>query len=332
MYPLEQLQQSPEVPVAVLDCFDIVPERIRSLGGGLVNVTYLVETQNRKMVIQKLGDAIQPELIQDAEIYATHLADAGWESPVPMPTNNGEDFIKDEQGNSWRGLHYIESDTDSPTELNHAILEKMGTLLARWHSTMAWLDYTPKYTMPNFHDIEFYAQKLSQNRLQLPSKPANILAGEILDAYKSLEPLPKSPFQLIHGDPKLANVLFREGKPITLIDFDTVMLGSVWLDIGDMLRSSLSIDAVNGQTPDPTKIEILCTGYYDAARPGIRLADFIDKSVLGAKQISLELAIRYLNDIVDEYYFNWDANRFNSRHDSHLARAMTYHNLAINLN
>ncbi len=312
--------QAIEVPSEVLGKYPIEAERTQILGGGLVNCTYLVEGQGKKIILQKLGDVVHPELIADADIYTRHLASDGWEAPLLIKTDSGDNFCEDEIGNKWRGLHHIESDITTPAKPDNKTLEKMGIMLARWHRTMAWLDYEPTYGIPHFHEIEYYAQRLYENTGELPSLESNRVASEILEAYRKLPPFPQSPSLLVHGDPKLNNMLFRDGKPLTLVDFDTVMEGPAWVDIGDMLRSLLAKDISSGLPIDKSKVDSVAEGYFDAARPGIRLANFVENSVLATKHISLELAMRYLIDINDDYYFNWDPKAYDSRHDNHLTR------------
>ena len=48
--------------------------------------------------------------------------------------------------------------------------------------------------------------------------------------------------QVIHGDPKLGNILFDKSGPTikAIIDWDTFMVGTPWIDFGDMVRSYTS--------------------------------------------------------------------------------------------
>lgn len=331
MTNLEELTTTTDIPTEVLQGYAVSPNRISVLGGGLVNCTYLVEDEDRQIIIQRLGSAIQPESIDDTDVYTLHLEQDGWDSPRIQSTVEGNKYFEDNSGNIWRGQRYIESDDSAPSEFDNSTLESMGTLLARWHRTMLWLDYTPKHGIQQFHNTAFYAQKLYGLIEKLPSDESAQLASTILESYEQLPPMPKSPSQLIHGDPKIDNILFRNGKPRTLIDLDTVMHGPIWIDIGDMLRSVLKRDISAGAEIDPGKIESTVIGYFNAARPGISLSETVDKSTIATKHIALELAMRYLNDISDDCYFSWDELKFTSRHDNHLERANLQFELFKNL-
>jgi thiamine kinase-like enzyme len=48
--------------------------------------------------------------------------------------------------------------------------------------------------------------------------------------------------EVIHGDAKLGNMIFRNGKVVGLIDLDTFMCGSFFDDIADCMRSSCLSD------------------------------------------------------------------------------------------
>jgi hypothetical protein len=109
------------------------------------------------------------------------------------------------------------------------------------------------------------------------------------------------------------------------------MHGSIWHDIGDTLRSIASKNYKKHRAINYDQLEIYMTGYFDAARPGIRLEAFTQHSLQAAASISTELAIRYLNDIVSEDYFSWDETTYVSRHDHHMEKVKLYKTIAKSL-
>ena len=126
---------------------------------------------------------------------------------------------------------------------------------------------------------------------------------------------------MIHGDPRTANMLFRDGRPFTFIDWDTLMWGSVWMDIGDLIRSLVEDAAVHYYLCSAADIAAFCTGYHRANAIAAHPRSFMDAALVAAKYITLELAARYLNDIVEDYYWVWDQGRYDSRAESNLQRA-----------
>jgi Ser/Thr protein kinase RdoA (MazF antagonist) len=134
--------------------------------------------------------------------------------------------------------------------------------------------------------------------------------------------------QVIHGDPKLDNMLFRNGIPFTLIDFDTLMEDSPWVDVGDLLRSVIGKRLTAGDRIDTDLLEQFSTTYHNNAH----LAESADLSYRHAMQatarIATELAMRYLLDIYEEDYFSWDNKSFESRRDNHIPRIELQLNVA----
>lgn len=316
-----------QLPLEVVDAYDILPDRTQRLGGGLVNFTYLVETSEQKLVLQRVAHSTPPESTSDFDTYTQHLGAAGWNVPRLQPTLAGAPHFYDESNQLWRSMSHIECDEISPETLSTATLEQMGVLLARWHKTMAWLDHAPAYQIPYFHDTDHHLGQLRDKVNFLPNEECTLLAEQTLYAYHTLPPLPASPYQLVHGDPKMGNMLFRNGKPFTFIDLDTVLAAPIWVDMGDMLRSTIKLSKEKQQITVAENIAAVAAGYFDVAVPGVRLRTFTEKAVVATQRISLELIARYLNDIVDAHYFTWDDKTFVDRAQHHYAKAIPlWHN------
>lgn len=308
------------VPVEVAEAFSISPERAIKLGGGLVNLTFAVESSDNRLALQRLSPGTPESAIKDFAVYTNHLRSAGWTVPAIRQTTAGQAFAYDRHGGLWRGMDYLECDDHIPSSpLSQHLLEDTGSLLARWHQTMSDLDYQPCYQIPHMHDTSYHIERLQENLSSLPDR-CKILADRTLSTYASLDSIPVDSRQLIHGDPKLANMLFKDSRPFTMIDFDTVMYGPIWYDIGDLLRSIVKSD-LSKLASAPETVRTVAESYLRASDSDQRPAEFIGKAVLAARHISLELTARYLNDIVEEDYFTWDEAAFESRADNHLSRA-----------
>merc|ERR1712176_809817 len=96
-------------------------------------------------------------------------------------------------------------------------------------------------------------------------------ARDLLALYRHrLPPLPPDDEpQIIHGDPKLPNVLFSSAanppEPYTIIDWETYLWGSVWLDLGDLLRSLAKTSLVGQGLVDHTQLSSVISGYYSVS-------------------------------------------------------------------
>ncbi len=309
------------MPPEIINAYDLSPERTRKLGGGLVNLTFTAQTPSSQIVLQKLTPDTTADAMEDFAIYTKHLDDSGWEVPRIYPTADGDPYVFDNKSNLWRGMEYLEADEAAPASPRIKTLGQMGTLLARWHDTMENLDYNPQHQLPHFHNTDYCMTKLENLSDMLPGYDYQSLAEQTLEAYESIESLPQTRKQLVHGDPKLANMLFRNGQPFTLIDFDTVMHGSVWIDLGDMLRSVLKSNLSTGAYSAHAIIETISNNYLQRSKTGINSDEFTHNTNLATQHISLELLARYLSDIVEADYFTWDDERFSSRAENHLFNA-----------
>jgi aminoglycoside phosphotransferase (APT) family kinase protein len=156
------------------------------------------------------------------------------------------------------------------------------------------------------------------------------VAGEkIFELAQTLEPLPSVPDRLVHGDPKISNVIFQQSHAVCLIDLDTIARAPVALELGDALRSWCN----------PAGEDSLQAGFvmarYEAALQGYRrgaadflLADEWQAVPAATLSIALELAARFAADALNESYFGWDRKRFETASEHNLQRARAQLTLA----
>ncbi len=121
---------------------------------------------------------------------------------------------------------------------------------------------------------------------------------------------PEIPLRVTHNDTKVNNVLMNKdtGDYMAVIDLDTVMPGSLLFDYGDGIRSTAST-AKEDET-DLSKVHLnmdlfkaYTDGYLSEMAPYITEEEL---SLMGEsiKIITLELAIRFLNDYINgDTYF-----------------------------
>lgn len=340
----------PVVPPAILGEFFDKDVQVDVLSGGLVNQTFLVtEREGTHRILQRLGDVLKRSVSTDYIVVTDYLDDMGWEVPHMVPTKSGDMDLYDEQGNKWRAITYIESDGAPEKRPDADDLKAYGTILGEFHNTLSGLDYEMKFVIPHFHDIQSYANKLDSLQEQLPEALSNYVqefnhtallakrlgvlpahlpaavqnfADTLLQTHISADAVPVLSKQLIHGDPKTENMLFRAGKPFTYIDLDTFMNASTALDVGDFLRS-LAENAFHAGTPMTFEnIQHTVDAYRQVTLPTIDSAEFMEWSLRAMQRIALELSMRFVNDIVDNNYFGWDPKVYGSRREHNLARAL----------
>lgn len=293
---------------------------VRTLGGGHVNDTLLVTTHGEYSILQKQSAVLDNRALLGVVAVSQHLTTHGWEAPSLIPTVTGSLWASDEIGQTWRRQTFIDSDGMAPQVQGPALLEAAGDMLGRWHHTNQTLNYRLDYGMAHFHDTDHFAHRLTNHAERLPQESQQ-LGAMILHSYQEAPTITKNGQQLIHGDPKFDNMLFRDGKPFTLVDFDTLMVGSPWLDMGDMLRSLLRDQIVQGKPASTQSLQPAIAAYHEASNQSGSFDYSRQLAMAATGRIALELGMRYLCDTVEASYFSWDSERYDSRHEHHYAKA-----------
>lgn len=302
--------------------FDDRIDQARLLGVGIINTTVLIiPVDGVPAVVQKLSPIFDETLMGDYGVVSGHLRDDGWTIPSLLPTDDGSVYKKDTEGKVWRAFEFIESDEDVVGDSEK--LTEYGSILGRLHTSLRTLDYEPVFALPHFHDTHYYATHLSEVSADIPSLEGRGFAEKALQAYAELPQLPDYGKQLIHGDPRIANILHKDGRPYTFIDWDTLMNGTVWMDLGDMLRSIAQESLAKTGSFDVAELSAVAEAYRREAFPNIQSKEFEDHALLAGQTIALELAMRFTADFAegDDGYFAWDSQTFSSRHEHNMSRA-----------
>jgi Ser/Thr protein kinase RdoA (MazF antagonist) len=160
------------------------------------------------------------------------------------------------------------------------------------------------------------------------------LAKLILAAADRLDPLPDVPERIVHGDPKVNNILFTPDRTraICLIDLDTLTPMRLPLELGDAFRSWC-----NPAGEDRSRawfslelFEAAIGGYAAEAAGSVTPAEW--RSIVTATEtLYVELAARFCADALNESYFGWNAREFPSRSEHNQVRAESQLNAARSL-
>ncbi|PPK73885.1 Ser/Thr protein kinase RdoA (MazF antagonist) [Methylobacter tundripaludum] len=233
---------------------DAVTE-ITPLGNGLINDTYLVVTQSSRFVLQRINTQVfpAPELIM-ANLTTLHRhivqkAGAKLQIPEVLNTADNEPLYRDQNGDCWRALSFIANTESIEAVGSLGDAEQAGFALGHFHRLTSDLDPLLLHdTLPGFHITPGYVVRYHQVLQQAgaasckESRDCAEFIGEfrhIVDDLENAKQQGLLSLRVIHGDPKLNNVLFDKHtkKIVSLIDLDTVKPGLVHYDIGDCLRS-----------------------------------------------------------------------------------------------
>jgi Ser/Thr protein kinase RdoA (MazF antagonist) len=118
----------------------------------------------------------------------------------------------------------------------------------------------------------------------------------------------KLPKRINHCDTKVNNVLFDEaGKPICIVDLDTVMPGFVLSDFGDFMRTAANTGLEDDPVLDNIHVDLEVFEAY--ARGYLKEATFLtdtEKELLpyGCRLLSYMQTVRFFTDYIngDTYY------------------------------
>lgn len=308
--------------------FPLPPVRsIHPVGSGLLHATYRMVTDEEDFIVQKLHRAISDAAVEDMRVVTAHLASCGLQVPSLVPTQDGKALARDEVGGRWRVYPWIRGRVVDALS-DAAMAREAGRLVGVMHRHLAALDYIPQGSIPHFHDTAFILAELRCVQAQLPPEVA-ALADDILTTLPALI-VTGAPQQLVHGDLKISNLIFdTAGQAVGIIDFDTLLVQARAIDLGDALRSWCNRTAEDD--PDAT----FHIDFFAAAEDGYAEAFGVpagqeDQAVhlRATRQMALELAARFLIDVVRDSYFGFDATRYPTRRAHNIARALGQYHLA----
>ena len=287
-------------------------------GAGHINETFLVETAVGEYVVQRLNTAVFPDPdAVTANIVAVHRHLRGALMPEPVPTAGGE-WLAWDGADPWRAWRRVPGAPLLEVAASPATLEAAGALLGRFHGLLADLDPAGlTETLPGFHNparrldalLAVVAADPCGRVATVPDEIAMALEGEWLAGIAS-ELTTQVPRRVAHFDAKLDNILFADGEAVALVDFDTVMPGAWFWDVGDLLRSGATTAAEDD--PDPERAVVVPERYraiIDGYRQGLFGAGVSDPAELEALEasgaiVTYEQAVRFLTDWIagDVYY------------------------------
>ena len=297
-----------------------------------INSTFLVRPRapSAPLVLQRLHPVFGPKVHIDIEAVTAHLASKGVETPRLMRTLGGELWTTDpgsSEGHVWRALTYVDGVTLHRTG-DAATLESAAALLGKFQSDLTDLEHVFVHERP-LHDTRRHLANL-EAALGTARAAGDAEARELgLEIARDAENVRLDfgglPKRIIHGDPKLSNVLFWREEPSRarcMIDLDTVGRGYLAYEIGDALRSWCNPGGEDTTAPalELASFAAVMRGYARTCPSAVTSAELLS-AIDGFATVSLELASRFAADAINDSYFGWDASRYASRREHNLVRA-----------
>lgn len=294
---------------------------------GAVNLTYHLTVEEnggkKDYLLQKMNTIFDVSVMKDIEYITNHLSSKKIKTQKIVKTQKGDMFVKD--GTSWwRMFTYIPGKVFYDTFSSNQARES-GKLVGAFHNALIDCNYKFKFKLPHYHDTDFIMKKLRftliKNKNTNKYKQLKNFAENILSSYKELPKNIKLPRRIIHGDLKRSNVLFDNNKAIALIDIDTLMHGTIVVELGDALRDWCMRGGEDAGKAhfDKSIYASALDGYFSTAK---FLTPSEKKSIpYGVRLIALELAARFTIDAFDESYFNLNSSKYKNLFEQNKKRA-----------
>lgn len=331
---MARVNRNAAVDPRIAAAWKLEPGSVRPLGSGLINRTWLARTHDGDWrVLQQVNPMFPPEVNEDFEAVTAHLAARGVPTPRLVRTVDGRLCVPDPAG-AWRLMSRMEGRVFDALA-NPAQAREAGRLLASFHRALDDLHHEFRHVRPPVHEPARHLAELvravEHHRHHRLHAAAAALADEIEAAMVALPALPATPPRVVHGDPKISNLVFAPDSDhaLCMIDLDTVGRMALPFELGDAFRSWCNVSTED----DPrgrfsAELFAAAVDGYGAAAAGWLRPEEAAAAVNATATIQVELAARFCADALNERYFGWNPQQFGSRGEHNLARArgqMTVH-------
>lgn len=325
-------------------------------GEGYINETFLLlVNQNGKQVkyiVQRINSKLftdVPKLMNNIKLVTEFArkkiiernGDPDRETLNIIPARDGKPYYTDGE-NYFRVYIFIEDAIGYDIVKDPQDYYYSAVAFANFANLLAEFDATKLYEpLPKFHDTSKRFNDLliaieNNKSGRIDDVRAEIefalarkeMTTKLVDKLKSGE----IPTKVTHNDTKLNNVLLdvKTGEPVSVIDLDTIMPGTICYDFGDAIRSGCN--PVADDEKDLSKVvfdvnlfEHYVKGYVSTLRESMTQSE-ADNLPLAAIMMTYECGIRFLSDYLDgDVYFR------TKRPDQNLDRCRTQFKLVSDM-
>lgn len=294
--------------------------KINKQANGLINNSYIINTTSGDYIIQRINKNVfkNPiELMENIEKTIKYLNKNNkicCNELYLIPTKVGNNcLIKNNE--YYRCYNFIKDSVTYEKIINNKQIYELGKIIGRFQKDLNGLPTNElSETIKDFHNTKKRYSKLietykeSNKNLQAETIDLYLMIIKYENLYSSIvDKLEKNeiPYRVVHNDTKLNNVIFNKktNKAMCLIDFDTIMPGSMLYDFGDALRSSASSTEEDDKNIknvyfDEKLFIYFVIGFYYNVKDIITYKE-IDLLVDSIFIITMECAIRFLTDYLE---------------------------------
>jgi len=308
---------------------------VSTLGEGNINDTYLVEfSDGDPVVLQRINGIVFPEparVADNVQLVTEHIRqrravnDSVRTTLRVIAPRNGKSCFVDREGHVWRMVGYLANTECFPAVRSTSQAYEGGSMLGWFHHQLD--DLRPELLidpLPGFHNLPSYCRHFKKVRSGHKRKLTTDLNYCCREADKRLVDggllhaalrRGKTSTRVIHGDPKIGNILFDKDtrRAVALIDLDTVSMGILQYDIGDCLRSYCNVMGEDPAHPGDVIFDLdICKSMlmgYTASGASLPASER-ELVFQGVRLLTYELALRFLIDYLnnDQYFKVSDEN------------------------
>jgi len=312
---------------AVLCSYNLADAEVRPFGTGLINETYLVSSADGQFVLQRLNSVFDPTVNLDIDALTRHLEHRGMMTLRLLPSGPDNALWVTHEGRHWRLASYVPGVCLDRLE-NADQAYQAGRLLGRFHNEVLDFELELHAERLGVHDtgrhlaaLEAALDECVGHRYYDDIAP---LAERVLIRATSLPILAGMRDRLVHGDPKISNLVFDadSGEGVSMIDLDTLAHMPVALELGDAMRSWCNPRGED-ESAGHFRLDYFAAamqGYGEEASARLERAEW-EAFVPAATTIMVELAARFTRDALRESYFGWNAAKFPDRSTHNQVRA-----------
>lgn len=301
------------------------PVTCEIFGHGHINYTLRICTDTgAQYILQKINQYVFKDpvrLMENVGAVSAYLQAHSNEEHASLhfiPAVDGKMYFVDEAGEYWRMYEFVGGfclDAPESTEDFYQSALAFG----RFQELLSNFPADSLYeTIPEFHNTidryRLFRESLARDeagRAKEVQREIDFLLSRQADGavLQNMREAGALPLRVTHNDTKLNNVLLDQStrKSLCVLDLDTVMPGLSLYDFGDAIRFGAATAAED--EPDTSKMG-LSLAYFEAFTRGYMEAcpSLTDKEIemlpMGAKILTLELAVRFLTDYLDgDKYF-----------------------------
>lgn len=297
-------------------------ESIAPYGNGHINQTYLIRTDKRRYILQRMNTSVFPDtasLMRNIELVTEFLRSQGQETLGIIRNREGNTYCELASG-AWRVYAFIENTISYDLVPSADVFMEAGQAFGRFQNSLALFDASQlTETIAHFHDTPKRFETFKRV-VQEDIKGRASTCGTEIDWYMEradqypviMEGLADGsiPLRVTHNDTKLNNILMdaATGEARAIIDLDTIMPGSMLFDFGDSIRFGASTALEDERDLDKVHFNPDLYRAYAQGFLGAVASKAVDRELAlfpaSCRIMTLECGMRFLTDYLqgDTYF------------------------------